>query len=169
MDTRTCWFVVEEQEESTRLSLLYPGRILLLDRSYIHDTQGEKALDGTTLLHEVISVAKEVPTNLPRIWPALVANLPCNCKHCTVTPINTECSYSPWRKARLINVVEALKEGEVAEHVPFEGCSNTRLKELLKGAGLTLGGNKVVLISRLIEANVQDRGIVQAAAAHVAP
>ena len=101
INTRTCWFLVDTREQLAYFSLKYPGRILLVDRSQIQDTLGEKPIDGTTLLHEVCSVATDVPTSLPRIWKAMIANLPCNCPHCTLDPINVLCPYSPWRKAMI--------------------------------------------------------------------
>ena len=94
MNMRTCWFVVETKEDFDDISFKYPGCILLIDRSYIQDTKGEKPLDGTMLLHEVSSAATEVPSTLLRIWSAKVANLPCNCQYCTIDPIITMCSYS---------------------------------------------------------------------------
>ena len=66
MSTRTCWMVVEEKEKYDEYLLRYPGRVLFIDRSFTQDTQGEKTLEGTTLLHEVASCATEVPTTLPR-------------------------------------------------------------------------------------------------------
>ena len=156
MNTQTCWFVVETQEQLEYFSLKYPGRIRLVDRSQIQDTLGEKPIDGTTLLHEVCSVATDVPTSLPRIWKAMIANLRCNCPHCILDPINVLCPYSPWRKARLINVTEALQDGEVAVRGPFEGMLVGELKDLLRANNLRLSGNKAELVTRLIEAGVQD-------------
>ena len=159
MNTRTCWFVVETQEQLEHFSLKYPGRILLLDRSQIQDALGEKPIDGTTLLHEVCSVETDIPTSLPRIWKAKIANLPCNCPYCTLDPINVLCPHSPWRKARIINVTEALKEGEVAVRAPFEGMLVGELKDLLRANNLRLSGNKAELLERLIEAGVQDNRV----------
>jgi hypothetical protein len=153
INTRTCWFVVETQEDFDRLSVLHPNRVLLVDRSYIQDTQGEKAIDGTTLLHEVTSWAEEEPTTMPRVWPAFVANLPCNCDY---NPTNTQCPFSPWRKARIIHVTEGLKEGEVAVHTPFAGVRKDDLKKLCKDNNLLVGGNMAQLIARLIAADVQQ-------------
>ena len=42
MNTRTCWLVVETKEESEDILLKYPGRILLVDQSYIRDTDLEE-------------------------------------------------------------------------------------------------------------------------------
>ena len=95
MNTRTCWMVVEEEELLITYSLDYPGRVILIVGSYFQDTFNEKALDNTTLLHEVASCATEIPTTLPRVWPAKVANLPCNCLHCKVDSLNTACPYTP--------------------------------------------------------------------------
>ena len=53
-----------------------------------------------TLLHEVTSWTKEEPTTMPRVWPAFVANLPCNCQHCDVNPTNTQCPLSPCEGGR---------------------------------------------------------------------
>ena len=81
MNTRTCWVVCEEKEKYDEYLSWYPVQVLFVDRSCTHDIHGEKALDGTTLLHKVASCVTEIPTTLPRIWPAKVANLPCNCQH----------------------------------------------------------------------------------------
>ena len=156
MNTCTCWMVAEERDKYEEYSALYPNHVLFIDRSFTQDTEGEKALEGTTQLHEVASCATEAPSTLPRVWPAKVANLPCNCRHCCVDPINTECKYTPWRKARMINVVEALKEGEVAVRGPFEGMLVGELKDLLRANNLRLTGNKPDLLARLIDAGVQD-------------
>ena len=49
MDSRIVWFVVETKEERDRLSILYPGRVLLCDRTFIMDTYGSKKhVEGTT-------------------------------------------------------------------------------------------------------------------------
>ena len=156
MNTRTCWFVVEEQADFNRLSVLHPNRVVLVDRSYIQDTHGEKALEGTTLLHEVCSVDTEIPTTLPRIWSAMVANLPCNCRYCREDPLNKVCPYSPWRKARILKVTEALREGEVAVSAPFKGVRKDDLKRLCKANNLRVGGNMDDLIKRLVAADVQQ-------------
>mmetsp|Transcript_41877 Transcript_41877/g.76548 ORF Transcript_41877/g.76548 Transcript_41877/m.76548 type:complete len:161 (+) Transcript_41877:20-502(+) len=116
----------------------HPDRVLLVDRSYIQDTQGEKTLDGTTLLHAVTSWTEEEPTTMPRVWPAFVANLPCNFQHCDVNPTNTQCPFSPWRKARIIHVIESLKEGEVAELAPFVGVGKGDLIKLCVKIGIEI-------------------------------
>jgi len=80
MNSRKVFFVVETEEEYIRLSLLYPGRILLCDRSFIQDTHQDKAINGTTQLHEIRSTV-DTSSNVsgPRNWPVKVSNLPCNC------------------------------------------------------------------------------------------
>ena len=151
--------VVEEEEQYDEYLVCYPGRVLLVDRSFTQDTQGEKALEGTTLLHKVASCATAVPTTLPRNWLAKVSNLPCNCQLCVVDCINTTCQYTPWRKARKITVVKGLKEGEVAVCEPFEGLNVNELKDLLRANNLALSGRKMELIDRLIRVGVHDTGI----------
>jgi hypothetical protein len=97
MDRRMSWFVTESRDELEHLTLTYPGRILLCDRSKTQDTVNGKAIDDTTELHEVRSIATQEP--LPyrgvikskkgqpsiigsiREWPVSVANLPCRCQH----------------------------------------------------------------------------------------
>ena len=56
----------------------------------------------------------------------------------------------------MINVVEALKEGEVAVRGPFEGMLVGTMKDLLRANTLGLTGNKPDLLARLIDAGVQD-------------
>lgn len=105
MDSRIVWFVTESKEEQDRLTLLYPGRILLCDRTYIQDTAGsKKCVEGTTDLHEIRSSASTVPTRHPRVWPVTVSDLPCNCQHCIVDHTNDKCIYSAWRKTRSANM-----------------------------------------------------------------
>ena len=53
-------------------------------------------------------------------------------------------------------MVEALKEGEVAVRGPFEGMLVGGLKDLLRVNNLRLTGNKPDLLTRLIDAGVQD-------------
>ena len=108
---------------------------------------------------QVASCATDVPTTLPRNWPAKVSNLPCNCQYCVVDCINTACQYTPWRKARKITVVEGLKEGEVAVREPFEGLNVRELKDLLRENNLAQSGRKIELIERLVGAGVQDTRI----------
>ena len=52
MDTRTVWFAVETKDEQDRLSLKYPGRILLCNRTFVLDTHSGKAVEGTQRMHE---------------------------------------------------------------------------------------------------------------------
>ena len=113
MDSRTVWMVVETKEKQDELELKYPNSIILCDRSHIQDTDKEKALSQTTLLHEVCSVATAVPMAAPlREWPVKVSNLMCNCSHCVVNCINDTCIYSPWRKARMDSMIEKGAEEE---------------------------------------------------------
>ena len=98
MDSRELWFAAETRAEYDRLSLIYPGHILLCDRTMVQDTKSEKCVDGTTKLHEICSVATSMPTIHPRVWPVLVSDLPCNCQHCIVDRTNDKCIYSPWRR-----------------------------------------------------------------------
>ena len=93
---------------------------------------------------------------MPRVWPALVANLPCNCQHCDVNPTNTQCPFSPWRKARIIHVIESLKKGEVAVLSPFAGVRKDDLKKLCLDNDLHVSGNMAQLIACLIAADVQQ-------------
>ena len=104
MDSRTVWFVAESKEDQDRLQVEYPGKILLCDRTFVLDTQGKKAIANTTQLHEVRSVAEEVPPDHPRKWPVHTARLPCKCIHCHGNPLNTECIYTPWRDPKRLSV-----------------------------------------------------------------
>ena len=105
MDTRTVWFVVETKEDQDRLQVKYPGRILLCDRTFVLDTQSDKAIEGTMQMHELRSIAVSVPTIHPRKWPARVANLPCNCHECYKDPLNYKCTYLQWRIPRDVHLV----------------------------------------------------------------
>ena len=100
MDSRIVWFVTETIEDYNVLILLYPNHILLINRKFIPDTKGHKAINDTTKLHEICSVAENVPEIHPRVWPVLVANLPCNCKHCRVDRYSQVCIYKAWRHSR---------------------------------------------------------------------
>ena len=86
----------------------------------------------------------------------MIANLPCNCPYCILDPINVLCPYSPWRKAMIINVTEALQDEEVAVRALSEGMLVGELKDFLRANNLRLSGNKAELLERLIEAGVQD-------------
>jgi hypothetical protein len=94
------WFVVETQADFDRLSLEYPGQIILCDRSYLIDTYKEKCIDGTTRLHEVCSVDTTIPVKHPRHWTVRASNFMCTCDKCRGDPYNTECVYLPWRQRR---------------------------------------------------------------------
>ena len=98
------WFVVETQEDFDRLSLKYPGQIILVDRSYLIDTYKEKCIEGSTCLHEVCSVDTAIPVSHPRHWTARASNLMCTCDKCRENPDNTECIYLPWRKRRNVTM-----------------------------------------------------------------
>lgn len=121
MDSRYHLYVVETKEEYDRLSPQFPGRILLCDRaSFVQDTLGGKSIAGTKQLHEIRSVAKSVPSSLPRKWPVRVSNLPCNCTHCSDDPDNTLCKYSTWRKTRTVEMQIALVSPK--EAMSWVGC-----------------------------------------------
>ena len=107
MDSRIVWFVVETRELYDSLSVEYPGKILLCDRSFILDTHKNVAIDGTTKLHEVSSTVPVIPELKPfepRKWPVIVSDLPCNCQHYIVNRENNQCIYKAWRKTRLANM-----------------------------------------------------------------
>ena len=104
MDSRTVWYVVESQEEYDRLSVQYHGRVLLCDRTFTLDTLGGKSIPDNKSLHEVRSVATQVPEELPYTWPLRLSNLPCNCKYCVVNPSNNDCKISTWRRTRDYNM-----------------------------------------------------------------
>jgi len=120
MDSRTVWYVVENEEDRVRRVADQPdlaGRILVCDRTFIQDTVGGKCIKDTTQLHEVRSVATSVPptkegiiqTFLPvaknrkterpeiigliRDWGVVVCDLPCNCKECIKDPDTLLCPY----------------------------------------------------------------------------
>lgn len=119
MDSRKVYFVAETQAEFDRLAPLHPGRILLCDRSFVLDTYQQMPIKHTTELHEVSSVATEIPTEHPRRWPANVADLPCHCKYCVVNPGDDRCKYSVWCNRRVCYMqVECfrLRLVEVSQH-----------------------------------------------------
>ena len=151
--------VVEEKEKYVENSACYPDYILLIDRSFTQDTQGEKTLEGTTLLHEIALCATDVPTTLSRNWLAKVSNLLCICQFCVVDCINTAYQYTLWRKASKITVIEGLSEREMAIREPFEGLNVIELKDLVRENNLAQGDRKIELMARLVGAGVQDMRI----------
>lgn len=94
-DSLRCWFVTESKDQLHKLSNTYPNQILHCDRSCIQDTVNQKAIDQTTTLHEVRSIAVEEPESYEgvilsrkdkpdikgkiREWPVNVSCLPCPC------------------------------------------------------------------------------------------
>jgi len=113
MNTRLAYFVAETQEEFDRLASLHPGRILLCDRTFILDTHMKKSIKHTSDLHEVCSIATEVPVEHPRKWPVRVADLPCHCKYCIVNPGDEQCRYKVWCNRRVVDMqVDCLKPAE---------------------------------------------------------
>ena len=84
MDTRTIWFVCETQAEFEQMDAQYPGKILLYNRTFILDTHNGQSIPQTSDLHEVRSVAKEVPVEMLCGWPMQISFLPCNCEFCVV-------------------------------------------------------------------------------------
>ena len=107
MNSRKVHFVVESQEEFDRLNPRYPGKILLCDRTYTLDTHAKKPIPNTTQLHEIRSVASEVPTQLPPVWSLQISLLPCNCQYCIVSgvyfPFNQQCKMIQWRNTSTYN------------------------------------------------------------------
>lgn len=59
----------------------------------------------STKLHEIRSVATEVPSGFHRVWPVQLSHLPCNCTSCIVDdvyyPLNDQCRMRPWRNTVL--------------------------------------------------------------------
>ena len=111
MDTSSVFFVVETTNEQEQLVQQYPGRVLLCDRLFVLDTHDKKAItyNGkaiTTKLHEVKSVACEIPVREPRVWPLEIAGLPCNCRLCFNDPNNDDCKFAPWTKRRNLNIAD---------------------------------------------------------------
>jgi hypothetical protein len=130
IDERVMYFAVEDLAIFNRLKVQYPGRIIFCNREVIQDTVGEKAIDGTTGLHEVRSVHSTIPQTYhcrskskpgpgdARLWKVMISDLPCNCVKCietfqkdititkrakgalVETPIIYDCKFSPWRKTR---------------------------------------------------------------------
>lgn len=98
------WFVVETEADQERLSVKYPGRILLCDRSFVLDTHAKKAVDDTTRLHEFRSTAMRVADQHPITWQAGSSRLPCNCPRCLQNPNNSLCHVSPWRKPQTVTM-----------------------------------------------------------------
>ena len=101
MDSRTSWFVCEDEPTFKRLKddknyQSFKQYIILCDRSSHMDT---KTIKGTQSLHEVKSVATEIPSDHPKKWPLQTAHLPCRCKECEGDH-EKECLFSPWRKPK---------------------------------------------------------------------
>ena len=144
MDRRTVWFVVETKEEHERLSLRYPGRILLCDRSFVLDTHTGKAVEGTQQMHELRSSATEVPLVHPLKWPASVANLPCNCISCYNNPLNDQCKYIEWRLPREVQLqIKCLHPKEAERWVGDELVHNIDKKGVnAKAVEFLLAENK---------------------------
>ena len=112
MDTRRVWFVTETEEKRQELLTKHPGRILLCDRSFILDSQ---TIKGTNHLHEIRSIATNVPTTHPLIWEVATYRLPCNCVHCYKDPHNNECPFTKWRRPRKVKMQVVCPRPEVAE------------------------------------------------------
>lgn len=137
MDSRTVWYVVENEEDRVRRAAEQPDladRILVCDRTYIQDTVGKKCITDTSKLHEVRSVATSVPpahegiiqTFLPvarnrknerpeirgliREWDVAVCDLPCSCKQCIKDPDTPLCPFLPWRNRRTVNMREVVQD-----------------------------------------------------------
>ena len=125
MDSRTVWFVVESQDDFNELNPQYPGKILLCDRTFVLDTQGKSSMPESTKLHEIRSIATEVPSGFHRVWPVQLSHLPCNCMSCIVDdvyfPNNNQCRMRQWRNT----VVHKAKIGGVPhdEALTFVGRS----------------------------------------------
>ena len=67
----------------------------------------KKALNKTTFLHEVCSIATAVSMVAPLCeWAVKVSNIMCKCLHCVVNYVNDICIYSPWYKARIDSMIE---------------------------------------------------------------
>jgi len=119
MDSRTVHYVLCDGDEDyegklVEYSAKHPGRILFCDRRNIQDTHSKQPLNNTNNLHEVRSVATEVPTwppnKQPRPWPVVTSVFPCNCIRCNADPNNTTCIYAPWRKTRQEIMKEAVRK-----------------------------------------------------------
>ena len=119
MDTRTMrGYLVETQEEYDALSPKHPGRIILCDRSFVYDTGTGNHIKNTQELHEVRSVATEVPTTHPRRYATTVSELCCPCKYCVADPDNNQCKYAVWRNTRQVHMqIDCLKPDEAREWV----------------------------------------------------
>jgi hypothetical protein len=158
MDTRTVWFVVETVLEQERLEQLYPGRILLCDRTFVLDKMSEKAIEGTNQMHELRSVATEVPLTHPITWPGKVANLPCNCIPCFEDPNNEICKFIPWRCPRDVKIqIKCIYPEEAETWVGSELAHNVDKKPKLAKAieflpssskwKIKFGNDETILIS----------------------
>ena len=58
-----------------------------------------KKVEGTNSLHEVKSVATEIPTDLPIKLPLQIVHLPCRCKECEGDH-EKKYLFSSWRKPK---------------------------------------------------------------------
>ena len=118
MNSRTCWFVTEHDEELQKLDTEYPGKVIKIDRSFIMDTHGRQSIDPKKCegIHEVCSVAQCAPAH-PQQYPTRLSDLMCSCSKCqhSDSTIQGQCSYIPWRNTRVKDVrIETLspKEGK---------------------------------------------------------
>jgi len=68
------------------------------------DKMSEKAIEGTNQMHELRSVATEVPLLHPITWPGKVSNLLCNYILCFEDSNNKICKHIPWRCPRDLKI-----------------------------------------------------------------
>jgi hypothetical protein len=103
IDERTCFFIVETEEELEAKSALHPSRIILCDRTNILDTANKKAVKGTTKIHQVCTIQSQEATNIAnKEGKVLVAisDCYCACQHCHIG--NTHlCKYSGLNNERM--------------------------------------------------------------------
>ena len=127
IDTRTCWFVVETQVDFDRLSVLHPDRVLLVDQSYIQDTQGEKALGPSVQL------------------PALRRE-----SHQHTMPLFSVAQGKDYPRDQVA------EGGQGGCAFPLRRSKEGRSEKLCKDNDLHMSGNMAQIISRLIATDVQQ-------------
>ena len=95
----------------------------------------EKVIERTNQMHELRSVATEVPLTHPITWPGKVANLPCNCIPCFEDPNNEICKFIPWRCPRDVKIqIKCIYPEEAETWVGSELAHNVDKKPKLAKA-----------------------------------
>lgn len=98
IDSRRFWFAVESVEEQERLSLAYPGRIILCDRTHVIDTHTHRiAFPSTVNLHQVNTVDAG---HLDNRYMVNLLDRYCICKECRIDPKSKACKFVDYKHQR---------------------------------------------------------------------